>query len=585
MQTKISIYQTLPRLFGNKNNQPIFNGTLADNGVGKFDDYTDAALIAIRDLGITHIWFTGILEHGTMTDYSGYGISIDHPALLKGRAGSPYAIKDYYDVDPDLANDVRNRMREFEQLLERTHKNGLKAIIDFVPNHLFRQYKSDNKPKGVKDFGENDDTSKAFDPANNFYYLPDTAFEIPENIAWQEQIKDEIPENSYREIPAKATGNDVFEARPDKDDWYETVKLNYGVNIQEGGQQSVDPKPDTWLKMLEVLLFWAEKGVDGFRCDMAEMVPVEFWTRAIAEVKKKYPKVVFIAEIYNPMEYHSYVKIGGFDFLYDKVGLYDTLKSIITKGSSTTNISGCWKMLEGLDARMLRFLENHDEVRLASELFAGDAFAAIPAMTLCAAMHRGGVMIYAGQEVGESAAAESGFSGNDGRTTIYDYFNIPEHQKWMNNGKFDGGGLDKDQIRLRQIYQKILNFSLKMDAIVNGEFYDLMWANNYDTLPVRDKVYIWLRHSPKQKLLFVVNFDRNNTHNIRVKISEHAFNEMGWFKCDYFDAVEMLWNNQKFSFDRHTASHQGIHLELRANDALILEITPKNCTERDVKTD
>ncbi len=580
MQNKISIYHTLPRLFGNKNRQPRINGTLLENGVGKFDDYTDTALIAIRDLGITHIWFTGILEHGTMTDYSSYGISKDHPTLLKGRAGSPYAIKDYYDVDPDLANDVKNRMKEFDRLVERTHKNGLKVIIEFVPNHLFRQYKSDNKPEGIKDFGESDDSSKAFDPANNFYYLPETAFEIPENIAWLEQIKDEIPKNPYLEMPAKATGNDVFAAKPDKDDWYETIKLNYGVNIQEDGQQHFDPKPDTWLKMLNVLLFWAEKGVDGFRCDMAEMTPVEFWSWVIVEVKKKFPKVLFIAEIYNPLEYFNYVKIGGFDFLYDKVGLYDTLKSIITGGSSTTNISGCWKVLEGLDARMLRFLENHDEVRLASGFFAGDANAAIPAMTLCAAMHRGPVMIYSGQEVGEPAIGESGFSGNDGRTTIYDYFNIPEHQKWMNDGKYDGALLDKDQLRLRQFYQKILNFSLKMDAIVNGEFYDLMWANNYDTLPVRDKVYLWLRHSPKQKLLFVVNFDRNNAHNIRVKISEHAFNEMGWFKCDYFDAAEKLWNIQKFSFDRHTASHQGIHLELKANDALILEIMPRNCHEQ-----
>lgn len=579
MQKKISIYQTLPRLFGNKNTQPKINGTIQENGTGKFDDYSDKALLAIHDLGITHIWFTGVLEHGTMTDYSKYGIARDHPTLLKGRAGSPYAIKDYYDVDPDLAGNVTNRMKEFEQLIERTHKAGLDVIIDFVPNHLFRQYQSDNKPKGVNDFGVEDDKSRAFNPANNFYYLPDVTFQLPDNIPWLNRIDDEIPETPFHEKPAKVTGNDVFSGKPGHDDWYETVKLNYGVDIQANGQQYFDPVPDTWTKMLEILLFWANKGINGFRCDMAEMVPVEFWTWAIKGVKKEYPEIIFIAEIYNPFEYHSYVKMGGFDFLYDKVGLYDTLKSIITSDSTTLSISNCWKMLEGLDAYMLRFLENHDEVRFASDAFAGDPLAAIPAMTLSATMNRGPVMIYSGQEVGEPANGESGFSGNDGRTSIYDYFNVPEHQKWMNNGKFDGGGLTTQQVRLRQFYQKILNFSIKHDAIVNGEFYDLMWANNYDTLPVRDKVYIWLRHSPKQKLLFVANFDRHHGHNIKVKISDHAFNEMGWYKCEYFDAAELLWNARRLSFDRQTATHQGLSIELKANDALIFEISPKDCRE------
>ncbi len=579
MQTKISIYQTLPRLFGNKNTAPKVNGTIAENGSGKFGDYTGEALQAIRDLGITHIWYTGVLEHGTMTDYSKFGIAKDHPTLLKGRAGSPYAIKDYYDVDPDLADDVDNRMKEFEQLLERTHKAGLKVLIDFVPNHLFRQYQSDSKPKGVSDFGADDDSSVAFNPKNNFYYLPGTEFAIPDDIAWLQQIAEELPEKPYHEVPAKATGNDVFEPKPHRDDWYETVKLNYGVDVKGDGKFHFDPPPDTWKKMLDVLLFWAEKGVDGFRCDMAEMVPVEFWKWVIVKVKKKFPKLIFIAEIYNPFEYHNYVKIGGFDFLYDKVGLYDTLKNIILDGGSTLNISNCWKMLEGLDLHMLRFLENHDEVRFASRKFAGDPFVAIPAMTLSAAMNRGPVMIYNGQEVGEPAEGATGFSGDDGRTTIYDYFNMPAHQLWMNGGKFDGGGLQQNQIRLRQFYQKLLNFSIRQDAIVNGEFYDLMWANNYDTLPVRNKVYIWLRHSPKQKLLFVVNFDRHHDHNIKVKISDHALNEMGWFKCNYFEATELMWNTQKISFDRSQAAGQGLGIQLKANDALIFEIKSKNCSD------
>lgn len=578
MKTKISMYQTFPRLFGNKNKNPKIGGSIKENGVGKFNDYTSKALLTIRDLGITHIWYVGIIEHGTTTDYSKYDIAKDHPALVKGKAGSPYAIKDYYDVNPDLAVDVKNRMTEFESLVQRTHEAGLKVIIDIVANHIFRQYHSDVKPEGVEDFGQNDDTTKAFDPQNNFYYLPQTSFELPDgvlsNIA---AIKTAY--KPYIEVPARITGNDVFAAKPDIEDWYETAKLNYGVDLQGNGDKCFNPVPDTWKKMTDIMLFWASKGVDGFRCDMAEMIPVEFWNYAVNIVKKHYPDLIFIGETYNPLEYYNYINFGGFDFLYDKVGLYDTLKNIIIHNASTLSISNCWKVLEGLDARMLRFIENHDEVRLASMAFAGDAKVAIPAMTLVATMNRGPVMIYGGQEVGEPAQGESGFSGDDGRTTIYDYFAMPEHQKWMNNGKFDGGGLSADQTLLRQFYQKILNFSLRYDAIANGEFYDLMWANPYGSLPQRNKIYIWLRHTSKQKLLFVISFDKSHDQQIRIKISDHAFNEMGWWKCCDFEAKELLWNMQKLQFDRKTAIETGLIIDLRPNDALIFEIVPKDCRE------
>jgi glycosidase len=354
MKTKISIYQTFPRLFGNKNKNPKIGGSIKENGVGKFNDYTSKALLTIRDLGITHIWYVGIIEHGTTTDYSKYDIAKDHPALVKGKAGSPYAIKDYYDVNPDLAVDVKNRMTEFESLVQRTHEAGLKVIIDIVANHIFRQYHSDVKPEGVEDFGQNDDTTKAFDPQNNFYYLPQTSFELPDgvlsNIA---AIKTAY--KPYIEVPARITGNDVFAAKPDIEDWYETAKLNYGVDLQGNGDKCFNPVPDTWKKMTDIMLFWASKGVDGFRCDMAEMIPVEFWNYAVNIVKKHYPDLIFIGETYNPLEYYNYINFGGFDFLYDKVGLYDTLKNIIIHNASTLSISNCWKVLEGLDARMLRF--------------------------------------------------------------------------------------------------------------------------------------------------------------------------------------------------------------------------------------
>lgn len=579
MNSRIVIYQTFPRLFGNKTTHPVFNGTIEQNGCGKFNDYTREALMAIRDLGVTHIWYTGIIEHGTTTDYSRYGIARDHPALIKGRAGSPYAIKDYYDVDPDLAQNVKNRMQEFEDLIQRTHDSGLKVIIDIVANHVFRQYHSNVKPSGIEDFGTNDDTSVSFHPDNNFYYLPGKTFSLPDYMPWYETIANEFSVPPYLEYPARATGNDVFSEKPGYEDWYETVKLNYGIDLQGSNQKYFDPIPDTWKKMVDILLFWAEKKIDGFRCDMAEMVPVEFWQFAIHQVKKKFPNVIFIAEIYNPLEYHAYIQQGGFDFLYDKVGLYDTLKNIITGGATTLALSNCWRVLEGLDKHMLRFIENHDEVRFASKHFAGDPFAALPAMLVVAAMNKGPVMIYNGQEVGENAEGASGFSGDDGKTTLFDYYIMPEHQKWMNGGKFDGGLLSKEQQRLRQFYQKILHMSLKQDAFVRGEFYDLMWANPYDSLPVREKLYIWLRHSPSQKLLCVANFDRKNGYKVKIRISDHALLEMGWAKCNHFKATELLWNKQKFEFTRKMAIEEGLPVELSPSDALVFEITPLDCIQ------
>lgn len=75
---------------------------------------------------------------------------------------------------------------------------------------------------------------------------------------------------AYKEYPAKATGNNRFDAYPNINDWYETVKLNYGIDYQNGNTPHFNPIPDTWTKMLDILLFWAGKNIDGFRCDMAE---------------------------------------------------------------------------------------------------------------------------------------------------------------------------------------------------------------------------------------------------------------------------------------------------------------------------
>lgn len=499
-KNKMVIYQVFPRWFGNLRPSPVMNGSLAENGVGKFSAFTPLALSKIKELGITHVWYTGVIEHATKTDYTLFGIRKDHSAVVKGKAGSPYAIKDYYDIDPDLADNIQNRMSEFEDLVKRTHEAGMKVIIDFVPNHVARQYFSDAREPFVEDLGQTDNVSKAFDVNNNFYYLPGQTL----TLRFDPQREEDF---AYSEFPAKVTGNNHFDAYPSQNDWYETVKLNYGVDYMHGGTCHFNTIPNTWEKMLEILLFWADKGVDGFRCDMAEMVPVEFWNWVIPQVKKEHD-VIFIAEVYNPDEYRNYIYIGHFDYLYDKVGLYDTVRAVMCGQAPASHISHCWQSLEGIQENMLNFLENHDEQRVASDFFAGDARPGIPGMIVSAAMNTNPVMIYSGQELGERGMDAEGFSGRDGRTTIFDYWSVESLRNWNNNGRFDGAKLTPAERSLREMYVKLLNVVRSEPVIVEGAFYDLMYANSSNPYFNPNRQYAFLRKWKNEVLLVVVNFDR-----------------------------------------------------------------------------
>ncbi|QRR03718.1 alpha-amylase family protein [Dyadobacter sandarakinus] len=515
-QDKFIIYQIFTRLFGNLNTTNKYCGSIEENGSGKFNDITTVALEALKDFGATHVWYTGVLRHATLTAYPQYGLESDHPLIVKGIAGSPYAIKDYYDVNPDLAEDVGARMEEFEQLVSRSHATGLKVIIDFVPNHVARQYQSLARAEGVRDFGEEDDTSVAFKPSNNFYYIPNQDFIVP---AGHSPVRDlEMP---YTERPAKATGNDVFQAQPSQYDWYETIKLNYGVDYQNARTTYFNPLPDTWQKMYDILAFWVGKGVDGFRCDMAEMVPVEFWGWVIPEIKKLNSGVIFIAEIYNPQEYHNYIQKGKFDYLYDKVGLYNALRRLVEGFGTAEDITRIWQEESGdISRNMLRFLENHDEQRIASRYFAGDPWLAIPAMTLSATLHTGPLMIYFGQELGVNPTESEGFQGEDGRTTIFDYWGVPEVQLWVNDGKFNTEKLAAGQKRLRDFYQSLNHFVRNNEAIYAGAFFDLQYVNvdgqsyNYD----KTVVYSYLRYTERQQLLLICNFDRERTIETNIRV-------------------------------------------------------------------
>jgi glycosidase len=509
---KIIIYQVLPRLFGNQNSVLVRHGTIAENGVGKFSAFTPKVLSEIKKPGITHIWYTGVIAHATLTDYTSHGIRKDHHAVVKGEAGSPYAIKDYYDVDPDLADHIPNRMQEFEALVERTHEVGMKVIIDFVPNHVARQYHSDAKPFFVQDLGQQDNVSKNFDPNNNFYYLPGQRLELHFG-AQQEDFE-------YSEFPARVTGNNCFHAHPTENDWYETIKLNYGVDYANGGSCYFEPIPDTWQKMLNILLFWKGKGVDGFRCDMAEMVPVEFWHWVIPKVKAG-SDICFIAEVYNPALYRDFIARGGFDYLYDKVGLYDTLRDVICGRTPTCSITNCWQAVEGIQQRMVHFLENHDEQRIASDFFAGSGERGFPGMIVAATMHTNPVMLYNGQEFGERGMDEEGFSGKDGRTTIFDYWSVSSIRSWINNQQFDGALLTEEQKALYQSYVKLLHIAGTESAIARGQFFDLMYVNpqlNADG----NRLYAFLRANGQEVILVIVNFD-GNERTVSVAIPPDAF--------------------------------------------------------------
>ena len=564
----MNIYQIFTRLYGAcqpAKNLP--NGTIADNGVAKFNEFTADTLQRIKDYGFTHVWFTGVLEHATQTNYTRYGIHLDHPWIVKGRAGSPYAIKDYFDVDPDLAEDVPNRMAEFEALLERTHKAGLKFVIDFVPNHVARSYHSDAAPKGFEDLGAGDDEELAFTPRNNFYYC------WGEPLHTENFIEAEQGGVPYLEYPAKATGNDVFHAWPNRNDWYETVKLNYGVDYNGGGVQHFDPIPSTWQKMTDILLFWASKGVDAFRCDMAEMVPVEFWHFAIAQVKAKYD-VQFIAEVYNPNEYRNYIHHGGFDYLYDKVGLYDTLRAVICLHTSAAAITNAWQNTDDIKEHMLYFLENHDEQRIASDFFCGDAQKAIPGLVVAACMGNNPLMIYAGQEIGEKGMDAEGFSGKDGRTTIFDYWSVPSLRKLssishsLKSKNSPNLVLTGKELSLYQDYQHILRLRNENQALSEGLFYDLMYVN-YDGTEGFDchRQYAFLRKTKEELLFCVANFS-DNAIKCGVRIPAHAFDFLSIPSGEY-SAIDLISGVESTIALFPEACTQ---IKVRANNAILLSV-------------
>lgn len=522
---KVVVYQAFTRLFGNSNTTNQRFGTAAENGVGKFNDINDAALLGLKAMGVSHLWLTGVPHHALVADYSTFGISADDPDVIKGRAGSPYAVKDYYSVNPDLAVDPAKRLDEFKALIARAHQHGIKVIIDIVPNHVARRYESLGKPAGVQDFGADDNRSVEYSKHNNFYYVPGQAFELPDIPAEFTPLGDEahpLKDGKFAEMPAKWTGNGARAAKPDFNDWYETVKINYGVKPDGSYDFERLPAdyankdhaahaafwqgkdlPNSWLKFRDITHFWLALGVDGFRFDMAEMVPVEFWSFLNSSIKLQNPDALLLAEVYQPQLYRDYVHLGKMDYLYDKVGFYDSLKLLMQGKGTGSEVLAKQAEVADIDRHMLKFLENHDEQRIASPEFAGSADKGKPAMVVSTLVGKAPTLLYFGQEVGEAGALDAGF-GKPSRTSIFDYVGVPAHQGWLNGGKYDGGGLTAEQTTLRTFYQQLLKFSSEASAL-NGDFVSLH-PLNLTSPGYSEQQLSFARFDEKQQLLVVSNF-------------------------------------------------------------------------------
>nr|WP_315132264.1 alpha-amylase family glycosyl hydrolase [uncultured Flavobacterium sp.] len=584
---KVVVYQVFTRLFGNTNTNNKPWGTIEENGVGKFNDFTDKALHEIKDLGVSHIWYTGVPHHALIHDYTAIGISNDDPEVVKGRAGSPYAVKDYYNVNPDLAVNPANRLKEFEALIKRTHKAGLKLIIDIVPNHVARKYEGRNNPKGVRDFGADDDVTVEYKRDNNFYYIPNTHFEVPDTAKPLNGEKNPLVDGKFEEYPAKWTGNGSRLAKPDKNDWYETVKVNYGIrpdgskdfpelptgfdtkSYQEHFDFWKDKEvPSSWIKFRDIALYWTAKGVDGFRYDMAEMVPYEFWSYMNSAIKVKNPDAFLLAEVYNPNEYRNYIRLGKMDYLYDKVELYDKLKEIVQGRSQTDPITTIQNGMADIEHHMLHFLDNHDEQRLASPEFAGTPEKGKPLMVVSATISTSPTMIYFGQEVGEAGNENGGF-GTHSRTSIFDYVGVPNHQRWMNEGKFDGGQLSQSEKDLRDFYKRLLNFTLNSTALM-GQYQEIHGLNRYATEGYFPEVYSYVRWSDTEKLIIIANFSSEHTSHFELKIPKDVIQKWN-LKDGNYTITDQLY--QKSSLQLQVINGEGkVQITIAPSESFIYKL-------------
>ncbi|MDY3089950.1 MAG: alpha-amylase family glycosyl hydrolase [Porphyromonas sp.] len=551
MNGRIVIYSALARLWGNYNSTKQPGGSLALNGSGKFSSWDEAALRYIKSLGCTHLWLIGVLEHATAESYP--GIDADPEELVKGIAGSPYAVRDYYDVAPELAEVVEHRMEEFESLVQRVHRAGMRLMIDFIPNHVARSYHSDVAPPDICDLGAADDTSSAFSRDNNFYYILEQELQLPDG-------------GTYREYPAKATGNDCFTAYPSRGDWYETIKLNYGVDYQGGGHQHFEPIPRTWQQMYSILEYWAAKGVDGFRCDMAEMVPPAFWAWALPRLKERYP-LIFLAEIYQSHRYGEYVA-AGFDYLYDKVGVYDTLRGIVRAEISADAFDPSRDAVGSLQSRMCYFLENHDEQRFTSPYFAGQHRAIRPALAVAALSGIQPYLHYFAGELGEAGMEAEGYSGLDGRTTIFDYWSLDSLRRLGRD--YQGAALEDAERDTLDYHRRILRLASQHQLLAVAPYHGLNYLQGpgYD----RHRLLSFVRYTAEGFVLVVANFSEE-AQRANLRFDTAVLQLLGCGSRSVYRVVDLLTDQESISCLTTFAPYS---LELEGYGVAILMFEPIN---------
>ncbi len=580
------IYQLFVRHFSNTEHNGVQNGTIETNGCGTFNGVTEEALRSLARMGCTHVWLTGVLRHATQTAHP--GVPAQPKSIVKGIAGSPYAVVDYFDVDPDLASDPALRMTEFEALVQRCRLVGLVPLMDFIPNHVSRAYHAEGE--GHEDFGEGDDKNVFFSAEQGYFYLtancegdgpplmlPDGVFE---------------GERSF----GRVTGNNAATWTPDACDWYETVKLNYGYNFMAGLASLrllpdwMSPKhkvPKTWRIMDDILAFWQEKGIGGFRCDMAHMVPMAFWKWALSHARVRRSSVFFMAEAYNDHMKTTYedpcaaLLEAGFNAVYDSA-CFHLAENVYLGGNWANDFDRLFRSDPKYMSHGVRYIENHDEPRVCSpKAWNGVGHKVMPAvMTLVYASGKGPVLVYNGQEVGERAEGPGGYGGDNGRTSIFDYTCLPRLQPWVEAG-FDADALPPDAAKLRDFHCRLLPI-LQHPALERGDFYGLNWANmknpTFGKEPADESSGHWtyaiLRHHGASTALVVGNLSPDiNFYNLRVSIPQHAF---GWsgISTEKVKATSLLKNpGQSTIYTRQELELNGLKTPLKPGEADIFELT------------
>jgi glycosidase len=450
---------------------------------GQFNALTAERLDEIKDLGVDYLWLTGVLEHASRDQTD--------PDVVKGEAGSYYAIYDNWDVSAQSGS-----MADFEALIDRAHDAGLRVIIDFVANHTARMHRTDVLCKQHLDFGRQDRTDAFFHRDNNYYYITDDSFTPPtqNDVDGADGVFDTdiFAAGVQLENPARVTGNDIVSANPASQDWFETVKLNYGYDIQSR-QAHYNPRPRTWMQMLDVAQYWVEKGVDGFRVDFAHAVPIEFWRYFASELRRVQPSVFLLAEAYESdqrmrlpgFSYHAMLE-AGFDSVYNSEMYWAMHNQVVRPGTMrNANPMRSPAMNDNILRRgfmFTQYMENHDEMRAASRHFApwvGDREQRSRlglAYTTYLGLTPGHLMLHGGQELQEDASVFGGYAGDNGRSSIFDFVYQSQTRTWLH------GTRPQWMIDFRNKYKRLLELKeepafAKPHSYEHPSFIDLDGAN------------------------------------------------------------------------------------------------------------